>query len=78
MTPDYTRNRHTGRPHEFETVCRLCGMDGRLHVAIITDDEVVKVEQRPLCDACGASLLSMRHYEGCPLALGDRDKEAQR
>ena len=64
-TEAFLRNRHTGRPHEFETTCRLCGMDGVLHMSVITNDEIVKIEMRPLCDGCGASLMSLRHYEGC-------------
>ena len=37
---------HPDKPHEFTTVCGLCGEDGHLFVAVITDFEVVKVEPR--------------------------------
>lgn len=37
---------HPDEPHEFRTVCRRCGEDGHLFVAIITDDEVVRIEPR--------------------------------
>lgn len=38
---------HPDMPHEFSTVCRLCGERGFLHVALITDLDVVKIEPRP-------------------------------
>ena len=37
---------HPGKNHEFRTVCQRCGESGYLHVALITDLEVVKVEPR--------------------------------
>ena len=40
-------DRHPGEPHDFRTVCGRCGKDGMLHVAVITDDEVVRIESRP-------------------------------
>lgn len=35
---------HPGEPHEFKTTCLRCGEYGYLHVAVITDLEVVKIE----------------------------------
>lgn len=34
---------HSGKPHEFRTVCRLCGEPGWLHVSIITQHERVDI-----------------------------------
>lgn len=42
---------HPNEPHEFLTECRRCGERGMLHVAFITDNEVVKVEPRPALGA---------------------------
>jgi len=44
--PAPTLDAHPGEPHEFRTVCQRCGENGYLHVAVITDLEVVKVEDR--------------------------------
>lgn len=38
---------HPGEPHEFRTYCRRCGEPGRLHVSLITDDELVEIKPRP-------------------------------
>lgn len=37
---------HPGTPHEFRTMCQRCGENGYLHVALITDLEVVHIEPR--------------------------------
>lgn len=37
---------HPGENHEFRTVCQRCGENGYLHVGVITDLEVVKIEPR--------------------------------
>jgi hypothetical protein len=37
---------HSGQPHEFRTICRLCGEAGFLNVALVTDNEVVRIEKR--------------------------------
>ena len=45
-----SRAPHPDTPHEFRTVCQRCGENGYLHVALITDLEVVKVETRAALD----------------------------
>lgn len=37
---------HPGRNHEFQTTCRLCGESGHLFLAVITDDEDVRIQSR--------------------------------
>lgn len=37
---------HPGENHEFRTKCRRCGEFGMLHVALITDNEVVTITNR--------------------------------
>lgn len=41
---------HPGEPHEFRTKCRRCGEYGMLNVALITDNEVVRIEPRAALD----------------------------
>jgi len=37
---------HPEDPHEFRTVCQRCGERGFLNVALITDREVVRIEEK--------------------------------
>lgn len=47
--PDELR-RHPNEPHEFRTTCQRCGAAGFLNVALITDEEIVRVEHRSLTE----------------------------
>ena len=38
---------HPGEHHEFSTTCLRCGKAGYLNVAVITTDEVVRIEPIP-------------------------------
>jgi hypothetical protein len=48
------REAHPGEPHDFRTTCQRCGEAGFLHVSLITDLEVVKIEDRAALQASEA------------------------